>query len=314
MSRSRARGFLAVQLQNVRPQRLDDVLERRVVGIDRQRHLDGAALGLPAEFARGLEAEMPRRRRKEHEAHHVGAGLERDVERLARGQAADFDEQGHGLSGAVLSRQIRVGTELIGRVLQRRALLVSPGGPVKPRCAGAGSRGSSPPGDRRGGAQIGQFRPRLAGIGLVLARRAAPAALAEPGRRCRPPTTPRIATAMITTNSGSVTATDGSAELNGSNDTVTEMTVGDREDDEEHAKGMTTSADEEFSHDHLSHADFGPNRSGRSRTSSQNPPIVTTRIRANALLRGYAPASGEPPSRFSRSRISLPVLKNGTLF
>ena len=28
----------------------------------------------------------------------------------------------------------------------------------------------------------------------------------------------------------------------------------------------------------------------------------------------YAPASGEPPSRFSRSRISLPVLKNGTLF
>jgi hypothetical protein len=28
----------------------------------------------------------------------------------------------------------------------------------------------------------------------------------------------------------------------------------------------------------------------------------------------YAPASGAPLSRFRRSRISLPVLKNGTLF
>src|SRR3981189_3333891 len=28
----------------------------------------------------------------------------------------------------------------------------------------------------------------------------------------------------------------------------------------------------------------------------------------------YAPASGDPLSRFRRSRISLPVLKNGTLF
>ena len=77
MSRTPRDGFLAVQLQEIRPQRLDDVFERRVVGIDRQRHLGGAALGLPAEFARGLEAEMARRRRKEHEAHHVGARLER---------------------------------------------------------------------------------------------------------------------------------------------------------------------------------------------------------------------------------------------
>ena len=88
-----------MQLQEIRPQGLDDVFQRRVVGIDRQRHLGGAALGLPAEFARGLEAEMARRRGKEHEAHHVGARLERYVERLARGQAANFDEQGHGLSG-----------------------------------------------------------------------------------------------------------------------------------------------------------------------------------------------------------------------
>ena len=38
---------------------------------------------------------MPRRRRKEHEPDHVRAGLQRDVERLARGQAANFDDQGH---------------------------------------------------------------------------------------------------------------------------------------------------------------------------------------------------------------------------
>jgi hypothetical protein len=42
---------------------------------------------------------MARRRGKEHEAHHVGARLERYLERLARGQTANFDEQGHGLSG-----------------------------------------------------------------------------------------------------------------------------------------------------------------------------------------------------------------------
>ena len=89
-------GFLAVQLQDVRLQRLDDVVERRVVGIDRERDLERAALRLPAEIARRLQAEMPGRRRKEHEPDHVGARVERRVERLARGQAADFDEQGHG--------------------------------------------------------------------------------------------------------------------------------------------------------------------------------------------------------------------------
>ena len=47
-------------------------------------------------IARGLKIKMPRRRRKEHEAHHVRAGIQRDVERLARGQAANFDDQGHG--------------------------------------------------------------------------------------------------------------------------------------------------------------------------------------------------------------------------
>ena len=51
-----------------------------------------------------------------------------------------------------------------------------------------------------------------------------------------PATTPKIATAMITTNSGSVTPTDGSPELKGSNVTVTEMPIGDREHDENQAE------------------------------------------------------------------------------
>jgi hypothetical protein len=42
---------------------------------------------------------MPGRGRKEHESHHVGTGLQRDVKRLARRQAADFDDQGHGFQG-----------------------------------------------------------------------------------------------------------------------------------------------------------------------------------------------------------------------
>ena len=51
------------------------------------------------EVARGLKREMARRRRKEHEPDHVRAGIQRDVERLARGQAANLDDQGHGFKG-----------------------------------------------------------------------------------------------------------------------------------------------------------------------------------------------------------------------
>src|SRR5258708_39185240 len=49
-----------------------------------------------SEVARDLEAEMPRRRRKKYKSHQIRAGIQRDVERLARGQAANFDDQGHG--------------------------------------------------------------------------------------------------------------------------------------------------------------------------------------------------------------------------
>ena len=76
-------GFPAVKLQNIRPQGLDDVGERRVVGIDRERHLDGAASGPLAEIARGLKADMTGRGRKEHESNHVGAGLQRGIQGLA---------------------------------------------------------------------------------------------------------------------------------------------------------------------------------------------------------------------------------------
>src|SRR3954465_9169830 len=65
-----------------------------------------------------------------------------------------------------------------GRVLQRRALLVSPGGPVntalrKRRIALLAGRL---------GAQIGQLAPHLAGLGLALAGGTAEAPLPEPGR------------------------------------------------------------------------------------------------------------------------------------
>src|SRR5207244_9422421 len=72
---------------------------------------------------------------------------------------------------------------LTGRVLQRRALLVSPGGPVNTALRRCRQLLRSTPGNRRGGPQIGYFRPRPPGIGLVLARGTAPAALPEPGRR-----------------------------------------------------------------------------------------------------------------------------------
>src|SRR5258705_9207510 len=89
-------GFPAMQLQYVRLQRLDDVGECRIVGIDGERDFYGTAPYMFSKVARGLKTQMSRRRRKEHEPHHVGARIHRDVERLWRGQAATFDDQGHG--------------------------------------------------------------------------------------------------------------------------------------------------------------------------------------------------------------------------
>src|SRR6266852_3252794 len=120
-----------MQLQDVGLQGLDDVAERCIVGIDREGYFYGAALYPAAKLARRLQAQMPGRRRKEHESHHVGAGIQRDVKRLARGQAANFDDQGHvpgARVGAVTMK--RKSDALVARVLQRRALLVSPGGAI----------------------------------------------------------------------------------------------------------------------------------------------------------------------------------------
>ncbi len=61
-----------------------------------------------------------------------------------------------------------------------------------------------------------------------------------------PAATPRMATTMITTNSGSVTATDGSVGIERIERHRHQMTVGDREDDENDAQGMTISAVKNF--------------------------------------------------------------------
>ena len=84
-----------------------DALKLGVVGVDRQRDLLGAAAHPLAQRARRLDADIARRRRKEHEADHVGAGVERRVERLGGLQAADFDQKGHdGRGSSALTRRL----------------------------------------------------------------------------------------------------------------------------------------------------------------------------------------------------------------
>jgi hypothetical protein len=52
---------------------------------------------------------------------------------------------------------------------------------------------------------------------------------------------------------------------------------------------------------------------GNRRTRNPKEPTVLRQDDARSRPL-YAPLSAAPLSRFSRSRISLPVLKNGTLF
>ena len=89
------RRLASVQLQHIGLERLDAGRQPVVVGIDRQRHLLGPAVHALAQQPRRLEADVPRRRRKEHEADKVGAGIERDVDRVGRHQAANLDLDGH---------------------------------------------------------------------------------------------------------------------------------------------------------------------------------------------------------------------------
>ena len=67
-----------------------------------------------------------------------------------------------------------------------------------------------------------------------------------------PAATPITATAMMTTNSGNVTATVGVDGVEGIERHRHQMTVGDREDDEDHAQRDDDQRVDEFSHDHLS--------------------------------------------------------------
>ncbi len=89
------RRLLAMQLQQVGLEGGDAQFQELVIGIDRDRDLAGPALHPLPERAHRLEADMARRRRKEHEAHQIGPGLERRIERNRRRQAADFDQDGH---------------------------------------------------------------------------------------------------------------------------------------------------------------------------------------------------------------------------
>jgi len=77
-------GFCAVQLQNVRPQSLDDGLQKRCIGINGERHFLRAIAHLASERTRHVEFQMPRRWRKKHESHHVGAGIQRRIQCLGR--------------------------------------------------------------------------------------------------------------------------------------------------------------------------------------------------------------------------------------
>ena len=93
--------------------------------------------------------------------------------------------------------------------------------------------------------KLGQLRLRLPRIGLMLPRRASPVAL--PDQVAAPPaTTPRIATTIMTTNSGIVTPTDGSRVLNGSNDTVTKCRLATAKTTNSRPSGITIRAVKNF--------------------------------------------------------------------
>ncbi len=220
------------------------------IGIHRQRHLQRAPLHLAAEVASGLQRDVPRRRRKEHEPHHVGARVERRIKRLARGQAADFDEQGHD-SGCWFeargSRQIaagkpgfRCGASTTSRAacLARRArkgrARRAPGD-----AANRAWRRPPGPGDRR--ARPGRNGPRPRSGAPARRQRRWPNQVATP-----PATTPRIAIRMSSTNSGSETDSAGSAELKGSNDTVTKCRLATANTTNSRPSGITISAVRNF--------------------------------------------------------------------
>src|ERR1019366_4136868 len=189
---------------------------------------------------------MPRRWRKEHKSHHVRAGIQRDVERLARGQAANFDDQGH-VSRYGLGRRRQ--TEKARRWAPFYTVapcLSRPPDPYPPPCCGA---------ERRCGSyREGVTAPVRRSASCARACRASASCCRAARRQCRclnqvaepPATTPAIATAMMMTNSGRVTATDGSVELNGSNDTVTRCRLATAKTTKIRPSGISTRAVKNF--------------------------------------------------------------------
>src|SRR4029078_7928203 len=89
------RCFVAVQLQHVRIERVDDVEQHLIVRIDCERDLDGAAVHTLTERACSLKADVTRARGKEYEANEVGPGIERYIKRLRGLKPANFDRQRH---------------------------------------------------------------------------------------------------------------------------------------------------------------------------------------------------------------------------
>src|SRR5579863_465957 len=127
---------------------------------------------------------MARRRGEEDETYHVRAGIKRDVERFARGKAANFDDQGHVTKALVRGTATEPKGRLReGRVLQRRALLVSPRSPISALLRGAQALRIGPLRHWGTATQIGKLRPRLARISFVPTCGAAPMALPKPSRR-----------------------------------------------------------------------------------------------------------------------------------
>jgi len=82
-------------LQHVRLQRLNDRVEKRVVGINRESYLLRASLHLRTEYSCEVQGHVSGRRREKDKTHHIGAALNRRIDRLGRRQATDFDRKRH---------------------------------------------------------------------------------------------------------------------------------------------------------------------------------------------------------------------------
>ena len=196
---------------------------------------------------------MPRRRRKEHEAHHVGAGLQRGVERLARGQAANFDEQGHGFAGQSPPGGM---TGSDGAAFYNVAPCLSRprGAHETPPCSSAGSRCGSrrarPPLARRS-ASCARARSRSASCWRAARRQWR---WPEPGRHAAADHAQDRHCDDHDEQRQRHRDRRDRCELNGIERHRHEMPVGDREDDEDQSQRDQDQSREELAHDHLSRA------------------------------------------------------------